>query len=173
MKQLCRCADVPALAQYHIPPNHSGLPRFRQKAPPALGEEGANFGENDRPHPTKRHRLPKIIYLEKRFTSALKSFPTTLLQADSYVTLTELNTQPSIIASRVVPYLSQATLLVLPMTGLLSNLQIELLAPHSSESLHSAARRAYEGLDITSLQSLDDGISERAYSTKCLFYRDT
>ena len=111
-----------------------------------------------------------IIYLEKRFTSALKSFPTTLLQADSYVTLTELNTQPSIIASRVVPYLSQATLLDLPMTGLLSNLQIELLAPHSSESLQSAARRAYEGLDITSLQSLDDGISERAYSTKCLFY---
>ena len=115
-----------------------------------------------------------VIYLEKRFTSALKSFPTTLLQADSYVTLTELVTQTSIVASRVIPHSPQGTsqngLLDLPMTGLMCNLQIELQTPHNTETLHSAAQRVYEGLDITSLQSLDDGISERAYATKTLFY---
>lgn len=116
-----------------------------------------------------------VIYLEKRFTSALKSFPSTLLQADSFVTLVELKTQNSIIASLVTSQsgqstASQPTLLDIPVTGLLSNLQVEVQTPHNSDTLHAEARRIYEGLDITSLQSLDDGITDRAYDTKCLFY---
>lgn len=116
-----------------------------------------------------------VIYLEKRFTSALKSFPSTLLQADSFVTLVELKTQNSIIASLVAPQsgqnaVSHSTLLDIPVNGLLSNLQVEVQTPHNSDILHEETRRIYEGLDITSLQSLDDGITDRAYDTKCLFY---
>lgn len=116
-----------------------------------------------------------VIYLEKRFTSALKSFPSTLLQADSFVTLTELKIQSSIVASLITSQSgqkssSQATLLDIPVTGLLSNLQVEVQTPLNSEVLQAEARRVYEGLDITSLQSLDDAITDRAYNTKCLFY---
>ena len=111
-----------------------------------------------------------VIYLERRFTSSLNSFPSTLLQADSYVTLTGLSIHTSIVASRATHPATQPALLDMPMTGLLNNLQVEVTPPLNSEALQTAARGAYEGLDISSLQSLDDSISERAHTTKCLFY---
>ena len=115
-----------------------------------------------------------VIYLEKRFTSALKSFPSTLLQADSFVTLTELKMQKSIVASLDDSESGQASaqsgLLDIPLTGLLSNLQFEVHAPHDTEALHVSARTVYDSLDVTSLQPLDDGITDRAYNTKCMFY---
>ena len=112
-----------------------------------------------------------VIYLEKRFTSALKSFPSTLLKADSFVTLKEMKTQKSIVASLVTEQgASQPTLLDIPVAGFLSNLRIEMQTPHDIEALQAETRKIYEGLDITSLQSLDDGITDRAYNTKCLFY---
>ena len=112
-----------------------------------------------------------VIYLEKRFTSALKSFPSTLLKADSFVTLKEMKTQKSIVASMVTELgASQAPLLDIPVAGLLSNLRIEIQTLHDIEALQTETRKIYEGLDITLLQSLDDGITDRAYNTKCLFY---
>ena len=117
--------------------------------------------------PTNIFPCQAVIYLERRFTSSLNSFPSTLLQADSYVTLTGLSMQTSIVASRDT---HPGTLLDMPLTGLLSNLQVEVQTPDISENLQAAARMAYEGLDISSLRSLDDSISERAHTSKCLFY---
>ena len=120
--------------------------------------------------PTNIFPCQAVIYLERRFTSSLNSFPSTLLQADSYVTLTGLSMQTSIVASRDTHPVTQTALLDMPLTGLLSNLQVEVQTPDISEDLQAAARVAYEGLDISSLRSLDDSISERAHTTKCLFY---
>ena len=116
-----------------------------------------------------------VIYLEKRFTSALKAFPSTLLRADAFVSLTELKTQSSVIASLITPHPGngdtfQSALLDIPIAGSLTNLQIEIMAPHNSDALHAEARKIYEGLDISALQSLEDGITDKAYNTKCLFY---
>lgn len=139
-------------------------------------------------HSTSILPCQAVIYLEKRFTSALKSFPATLLQSDSFVTLTEIHNQTSIIATLVPPQpptpsshsaqlyystqpLYQPTHLDIPLSGLLSNLQVEIQIPHDSDTLHSTARKVYEGgWNISFLKSLDDGINDRAYNTKSLFY---
>ena len=120
--------------------------------------------------PTNLFPCQAVIYLERRFTSSLNSFPSTLLQADSYVNLTGLSMHTSIIATPDTHPTTQGVLLDMPMTGLLSNLQVEIQTPESREALQAATRIAYEAFDVSSLQSLDDSISERTHMTKCLFY---
>ena len=128
-----------------------------------------------------------VVYLEKRFTSSLKSFPSTLLQADSFVTLTELQSHTSIIASLVSPQhqtdpssphsappystqpLYQPTLLDLPLSGPLSSLQIELQTPYDTAALHSTARSLYEDLIPSLLHSLDDGGTNGTYHMQRVF----
>ena len=115
-----------------------------------------------------------VIYLEKRFTSSLRDFPSTLLHPESYVTLTEMKTQQTVVAS-VANDLSISSLapplLDIPVRGSLANLQIEILSSsQNNDVLNSEARRVYEELDISSLQSLEDSATDRAYSTQCLFH---
>lgn len=118
--------------------------------------------------------LQAVIYLEKRFTSSLRDFPSTLLHPESYVTLTEMKTQQTVVASPANDLSSNSLsppLLDIPVRGSLANLQIEVLSSsQNNDALNAEARKIYEELDISSLQSLEDSATDRAYSTQCLFH---
>ena len=116
-----------------------------------------------------------VIYFEERFTSSLRHFPSPLLEQDAYVTLTDLKVQKTIVASLVTEFqssnLSSQSLLDIPVSASLANLQIEIVASsQNNEILNAEAKRMYEELDIACIQSLQDSATDRSYATQCLFH---